>query len=216
MSGGEGIEVRRAEERFRTEQAGITTFHSFSYGRHFDADNMGFGPVIAINEEQVSPGGGYESHFHADVEIVTWVLEGALAHEDTTGARGIVEPGALQWLSAGAGVQHAEHNASSTEPLRFLQLMLRSDHAGEPIYASHEVDGPTVAVVADHAPATVVVTTQSTEVTGPALVHATHGAVTVGGVELGPGDEARLPAAGPYDVTASGRAGALIVQVDRP
>ncbi|HUS21772.1 MAG TPA: pirin family protein, partial [Aeromicrobium sp.] len=174
---------------------------------------LGFGPVIALNEEQVPAGGGYASHFHADVEIVTWVLEGALAHQDTTGARGVVEPGNLQWLTAGDGVQHAEHNASSTEPLRFLQLMLRSDHAGEPIYANHLAAGPTTCVVADHTPATVVVTTASTQIDGPALVHATHGTITVAGVELEPGDEARLPARGPYDVTAPGQSGALIVQV---
>jgi redox-sensitive bicupin YhaK (pirin superfamily) len=213
MTGADDVEVRRAAERFRTDDAGITTLHSFSYGRHFDADNLGFGPVIALNEEQVAPGGGYASHFHADVEIVTWVLEGALAHQDTTGARGIVEPGNLQWLTAGDGVQHAEHNASATEPLRFLQLMLRSDHTGEPIYANHEVVGPTRSVVAEHAPATVVVTTESTEISGPALVHATHGTVTVAGIELGAGDEARLSARGPYEVSALGQSGALIVQV---
>lgn len=213
MTGMDDVEVRRAGERFRTDAAGITTFHSFSYGRHFDADNLGFGPVIALNEEQVLPGGGYASHFHADVEIVTWVLEGALAHEDTTGARGVIEPGNLQWLTAGDGVQHAEHNASSTEPLRFVQLMLRSDHTGEPIYANHPADGPTTSVVADHSPATVVVTTESIAVNGPALVHATHGGISVAGIELAPGDEVRLSARGPYDVTASGASGALIVQV---
>jgi redox-sensitive bicupin YhaK (pirin superfamily) len=213
VTSADGIEVRLAADRFRTDHAGVTTFHSFSYGRHFDAENLGFGPVIALNEEHLPPGGGYESHFHADVEIVTWVLEGALAHEDTTGARGIIEPGNVQWLSAGDGVQHSERNASPTEPMRFLQLMLRSDHAGEPIYANHPIEGVTTSVDAEHAPVTVVVTSASTAISGPALVHATHGVVTVAGIELGPGDEARLHAPGPYDVTASGPSGALIVQV---
>jgi uncharacterized RmlC-like cupin family protein len=185
------IEIRRAGERFRTDQDGITTFHSFSYGRHYDADNVGFGPVIAINEECVPPGGGYDTHFHSDVEIVTWVLEGALAHEDTTGAEGVLEPGALNWLDAADGVRHAERNASETDPLRFLQVMLRSDHG----------------------PLNVAVTMAPTTVSGPALVHAMHAGVTVDGTALSAGDEARLTAPGPYDVHASASAGALIIEV---
>ena len=185
------VEIRRAGDRFRTDHEGITTFHSFSYGRHYDPENVGFGPVIAINEECVPPGGGYDMHFHSDVEIVTWVLEGALAHEDTTGAEGVLEPGALNWLDAADGVRHAERNASETGPLRFLQIMLRADH------------GP-VNVAMATAPATIA---------GPALVHATDDGVTVDGTALGAGDEARLNGPGPYDVHASASAGALIIEV---
>jgi hypothetical protein len=185
------IEIRRADERFRTDRDGITTFHSFSYGRHYDAGNVGFGPVIAINEECIPPGGGYDMHFHSDVEIVTWVLEGALAHEDTTGAEGVLEPGVLNRLDAADGVRHAERNASETEPLRFLQLMLRSGHG----------------------PVNVDVIAAPTTVSGPVLVHATHAGVTVDGIALGAGDEARLAAPGPYDVHASASAGALIIEV---
>src|SRR5580765_6533267 len=85
-----GLEVRRSESRFRSDRDGVTTFHSFSYGAHYDAANMGFGPIIAINEERVEPGRGYDTHHHADVEIITWVLAGALAHEDSAGARGTI------------------------------------------------------------------------------------------------------------------------------
>jgi uncharacterized cupin superfamily protein len=185
------IEIRRADDRFRTDQDGITTFHSFSYGRHYDPGNVDFGPVIAINEECVPPGGGYDMHFHSDVEIVTWVLEGALAHEDTTGAEGVLEPGALNWLDAADGVRHAERNASESEPLRFLQVMLRSDHG----------------------PVNVDVITAPTTVSGPVLVHATQDGVTVDGTALSAGDEARLSGSGPYDVHASASAGALIIEV---
>lgn len=185
------IEIRRADDRFRTDQDGITTFHSFSYGRHYDPDNVGFGPVIAINEERVPPGGGYGLHFHSEVEIVTWVIDGALAHEDTTGVEGVIEPGALNWLDAGDGVRHAERNASDAEPLRFLQIMLRSDHG----------------------PVNVSIATAPTTVSGPVLVHAAHDGVTVDGTALGAGDEARLTAPGPYDVHASASAGALIIEV---
>ncbi len=185
------IEIRRADERFRTDHDGITTFHSFSYGRHYDPDNVGFGPVIALNEECVPPGGGYDLHFHSDVEIVTWVVEGELAHEDTTGAEGVIEPGALSWLDASDGVRHAERNASDAEPLRFLQVMLRSDHG----------------------PVNVAMVTAPTAVSGPVLVHATDDGVTVNGTALRAGDEVRLTAPGPYDVDASASAGALIIEV---
>jgi redox-sensitive bicupin YhaK (pirin superfamily) len=84
------IEIRRADDRFRTDHDGITTFHSFSYGRHYDSENVGFGPVIAINEECLPPGGGYDMHFHSDVEIFTWVLEGALDHEDNTPSHSVI------------------------------------------------------------------------------------------------------------------------------
>lgn len=211
------VTIHPARERFRTERDGITTFHSFSYGRHYDPDNVGFGPIIALNEENVPPAGGYESHFHADVEIVTWVMSGGLAHEDTAGSRGIISPGTLQWLSAGDGVQHAEHNASATEPLRFMQLMLRSDHHGEPAYATFDA-GVSITVPAEHAPASVVIATGSMPVVGPALVHVTHGSFTlngpgVHGAPIGPGDEARISSEGAYDLNASEPAGALIVLV---
>ena len=187
----DAITIRRADERFRTDEDGITTFHSFSYGRHYDPDNLGFGPVIAINEECIPPGGGYDTHTHRDVDIVTWVLEGALAHEDSAGTTGVIEPGELRWLDAADGVRHAERNASRTEPLRFLQVMLRSDRD----------------------PVTIAVATSPTTVHGPALVHATHDGVRVDDTELRAGDEARLTAPGPYDVDASASAGALIIEV---
>jgi redox-sensitive bicupin YhaK (pirin superfamily) len=211
-----GIEVRRAEDRFRTERDGITTFHSFSYGVHYDPANVGFGPIIAINDEQVPPSGGYATHHHADVEIVTWVIEGALAHEDTAGARGVIRPGTLHWLSAGDGVQHAEHNASKTEPLRFIQTMLRSDFDGEPDYRSATVEhtsSPMDFAGKADVDLTVLSGGDSVAVESPALVHVTAGEVRVGTDVLGAGDEARITGGGPYDLSASDSGGALIWQL---
>ncbi|MFL6089411.1 MAG: pirin family protein [Aeromicrobium sp.] len=189
----DAIDTRRVDDRFRTDQDGITTFHSFSYGRHYDPENVGFGPVIAINEELVPPGGGYDAHRHSDVTIFTLVLDGRLAHEDTGGRSYVINAGELRSISAGAGIEHSERNASQTEPLRFLQVMTRE----EPVDVQVRLfgDGDAESVV------------------GPAVVHVTSGRLRVGGELLNAGDEARLPAAGPYDVTASGAAGALIVQV---
>lgn len=132
-------EVQRSADRFCTEADGISTRHSFSYGAHYDPDNIGFGLLMAVNEETIAPGHGYELHHHADVEIVTWVIEGELTHEDTAGNSGIISPGFAQRLSAGSGVQHSERNASGTQPLRFLQMMLRSDHDGSPAYEQRPI-----------------------------------------------------------------------------
>lgn len=192
-------EVRRADERYLTVGDGVRTRHSFSYGAHYDPANVGLGPLVAINEEQVEPGGGYDAHAHADVEVVTWVLEGALAHADTTGQAGTIRPGTAQRLSAGTGAEHAERNASSTEPLRFVQTMLRSQHEQAPEYAAVDVpDGPGLhEAVTVHADAVLLVarpTSAATVVVEGApqvLVHVTRGRVDVAGAALGPGDELR-------------------------
>jgi redox-sensitive bicupin YhaK (pirin superfamily) len=190
----EHVVVRRAEDRFRTDRDGITTFHSFSYGVHYDPDNVGFGPIIALNDENVPPGGGYDAHRHADITIFTLVLEGALAHEDSSGRRFVLPTGKLESVSAGAGIEHSERNASNTEPLRFLQLMTREVPVDVGV-SIHGVEGGRVRVQA------------------PALVHVTHGEFELNGTRLGAGDEARLSGEDAYDLSASGPADALIVQV---
>jgi len=191
-------EVRRSADRFLTEGEGTHTRHSFSYGRHYDPHNVGFGPLMAINEESLAPGAGYDEHHHADADIVTWVLEGVLAHEDSTGQRGLVPPGVAQRLSAGEGVTHAERNASDTEPLRFVQMMVRSTNWGAPEYAQAEVpDGPGLhETVPVHAAARLLVARPGAEplevhAEHEALLHVTRGTVTVDDEALGPGDELR-------------------------
>ncbi|MFS0886644.1 pirin family protein [Aeromicrobium sp. 179-A 4D2 NHS] len=191
-------EPRRSAERYRTVGEGTETLHSFSYGRHYDAANVGFGPVVAINEERIAPGAGYDEHHHSDADIVTWVLEGVLAHEDSTGQRGLVRPGLAQRLSAGEGVTHAERNGSDTEPLRFVQMMLRSTNWGAPEYAQVEVpDGPGLhETVPVHAGARLLVARPAEPIVVDAphgvLLHVTRGTVTVAGSRLGPGDELRI------------------------
>jgi redox-sensitive bicupin YhaK (pirin superfamily) len=213
-------EIRRAADRFRTDGDGVSTWHSFSYGAHYDPANVGFGPLIAINTEQIEGGRGYDLHHHADVEIVTWVLEGALQHEDGTGHRGIIRPGVAQRLSAGTGVQHSEQNASDDEPLVFVQMMLSSDRDGEPEYAQVEVDllpGVLTPTVDVHARADLFVVRLGAgqSVTVPAaprsLVHVTTGSVQLDGTTLTSGDEARLTDGGAYDLSAAGDGGDVLV-----
>jgi quercetin dioxygenase-like cupin family protein len=190
----DAIMIRRADQRFRTDQDGITTFHSFSYGAHYDPDNVGFGPVIALNDENIPPGGGYDAHRHSDITIFTLVLEGALAHEDSTGRRLVLTPGKLESVSAGTGIEHSERNASDTEPLRFLQVMTREVPVDVGV-SIHGVEGGRVRVQA------------------PALVHVTSGEFSLDGTVLAAGDEARLSGDDAYDLSAFGPADALIVQV---
>ncbi|WP_448317886.1 pirin family protein, partial [Streptomyces sp. CO7] len=130
------MDVRRAGGRYPGGDpgAGITTRHAFSFGSHYDPDNLGFGPLIAVNEERLEPGSGFDEHPHRHVEIVTWVLEGELTHRDSGGRERRVRPGDLQHLSAAAGVRHVERNDGAV-PLRFLQMWLTPVAAGgEPVY----------------------------------------------------------------------------------
>jgi redox-sensitive bicupin YhaK (pirin superfamily) len=217
-------EVRRADQRFHTVGDGVQTWHSFSYGVHYDPDQIRFGPVMAVNTEHVAPGGGYDVHAHADVEIVTWVLTGVLQHEDSTGQSGQIRPGTAQRLSAGSGVQHSERNASPDEPLVFVQMMLASDHDGPPEYAQVDVDAvpgrltPTVAVAS---PATLLALRLEAgePVTVPqaprSLVVVTSGAIACDDTLLAAGDEARFTEHGEYDLRASAPATALIWQLQR-
>ncbi len=130
------IEVRRAHERYPggDPQAGVETRHAFSFGHHYDPDNIRFGALIACNEERLAPGAGFDEHPHSHTEIVTWVVEGELTHRDTTGHETLVRPGDVQRLSSARGVRHVERN-NGTEPLRFVQMWLAPrEPGGEPDY----------------------------------------------------------------------------------
>ncbi|MCB5907032.1 pirin family protein [Streptomyces pinistramenti] len=130
------IQVRRGEERYRggDPDAGIETLHAFSFGTHFDPENLRFGALIACNEERLAPGAGFDEHPHRETEIVTWVVEGELTHRDSAGHATTVRPGDLQRLSAAGGVRHVERNDAG-RPLRFVQMWLAPvEFGGEPEY----------------------------------------------------------------------------------
>lgn len=131
------VELHRSADRARTVTPGVETLHSFSFGAHYDPANTGHGLLVAHNEDRLAPGGGYPDHPHRDLEIVTWVLSGALRHEDSAGRRGLVEAGSVQRVSAGSGIRHAEWNDAATGPrARFVQMWVLPDRAGtEPSYA---------------------------------------------------------------------------------
>ncbi len=133
-----GLEVRRAADRFRTSSATGECAHSFSFGAHYDPANTSFGLLLAHNDDVVRPGRGYPTHPHRDLEIVTWVLSGALVHEDSTGRRAVLRPGAVQRLGAGGGVLHAEGNDAwrltggppHDDPLHLVQMWVAPDGRG--------------------------------------------------------------------------------------
>jgi redox-sensitive bicupin YhaK (pirin superfamily) len=127
--------VQRSGARYRGgDGAGVETRHAFSFSGHYDPDNVRFGLLVACNEERLAPGAGFAEHPHRDLEIVTWVVEGELTHEDSTGHRTVVRPGDVQRLSAGSGVRHSERNESAA-PLTFVQMWLASGAVGaEPGY----------------------------------------------------------------------------------
>ena len=127
------VDLRRGTERFVTRTDLLESAHSFSFGPHFDPTNTSHGVLVVNNEDMVRPGSGYATHRHADMEIVTWVLSGALAHEDSSGHRGVVTPGIAQRMSAGSGVLHSERNAGgSGEPAHFVQMWVLPDEPGGP------------------------------------------------------------------------------------
>jgi redox-sensitive bicupin YhaK (pirin superfamily) len=109
--------------------------HTFSFGHYHDPAWMGFGPLRVINDDTVAPGGGFAPHRHANMEIVSVVLEGALAHRDSTGNAGVIEAGDVQWMSAGHGIEHSEYNGSDAAPVHFLQIWIQPDRLNaQPAY----------------------------------------------------------------------------------
>jgi uncharacterized RmlC-like cupin family protein len=182
------IEVRRSADRFETVQPGITTRHCFSSGAHYDPDNIAFGALLAVDEHTVAPGAGFARHAHRGIDILTWVLSGALRHEDASGDRLLVAPGTALHQSAGSGIEHTEVNASADEPLRFVQLWLlgdvatpRSELAALPV----PVDDGTVALLSPTAPTDL----------GPAAhlhLFVTRGTLVAGGTPLAVGDSVRV------------------------
>lgn len=119
-----------AASRFHTRIDWLDSWHSFSFGNHYDPARLGFRSLRVINDDRIAAGSGFPPHGHADMEIVTYVLDGGLAHRDSSGGEGVIRPGDAQRMSAGSGIRHSEYNASTTEGARFLQIWIEPARRG--------------------------------------------------------------------------------------
>ncbi|MER8047851.1 pirin family protein [Streptomyces sp. NPDC094032] len=212
------IRIQRAGDRYPggDPEAGIETRHALSFGRFYDPDNLRFGALLAVNEERLAPGAGFDEHPHSHTEIVTWVVEGELTHRDTTGHATVVRPGDLQHLSAAEGVRHIERN-DGPDPLVFVQMWLAPlASGGTPAYdvVRGIADATPYALPAAGAMLHVRRLEQGERAAVPdapfVYAHVTRGTVRLAGEELSEGDAARVTGAEGLALLATGDAEVLI------
>jgi len=207
--------IRHASERGHANHGWLDSHHTFSFADYYDPNAMGFRALRVINEDRVQPGRGFGTHPHRDMEIISYVLEGGLAHKDSMGTGSVIQPGEVQRMSAGTGVTHSEMNASREQSVHFLQIWLVPERRGitpsyeQKAYAQAEKDGKLRIVASpDGRDGSVVIHTdaalyaglfdqgQSAELAIPkgrhAWVQVARGKVRVNGKDLGPGDGAAL------------------------
>jgi redox-sensitive bicupin YhaK (pirin superfamily) len=219
------IKLRHGKDRGHTKLNWLDSRHTFSFGDYHDPKHMGFSHLRVINEDRVVPGAGFPTHSHRDMEIVTYVLEGALAHKDSTGASSIIRVGDVQRMSAGTGISHSEYNASQTEPVHFLQIWVLPATTGlQPGYEQRSFDvqknrGKWIPVVTQNGRESTVRAHQDMELLVAVLDpgqqvsyslkpgrHAwfqiARGGVSVNGTELNAGDGAAVSEEGALEVKA--------------
>lgn len=216
--------VWRSVDRYRGGDAasGIESLHAFSFGRHYDPDNVRFGAILACNEERLEPGAGFDEHPHSHTEIVTWVVEGELTHRDSAGHATVVRPGDVQRLSAAGGVRHVERNDGDV-PLVFVQMWLAPlTPGGEPSYdIVHGIaDSTPYALPQAGAMLHVRRLTPGERTAVPdaqaAYVHVVRGQVRLDQGELGPGDSVRMTDPDGLELAAgAGPAEVLIWEMSR-
>ena len=135
------IAIRESDKRGNTETGWLSSRHTFSFDQYYDPKNMSFRSLRVMNEDWIAGGGGFPTHPHRDMEILTYVLEGALEHRDSLGNGSVIRPGELQRMSAGTGISHSEYNSSKTDAVRLLQIWIMPERRGlKPGYEQHPFD----------------------------------------------------------------------------
>ena len=155
------LQIRRSEDRGHNKISWLDSRFTFSFDRYYDPDHTQFRSLRVINEDVVAPGGGFPTHPHRDMEILTWILDGALEHRDNTGGSGVIRPGELQHMTAGGGVMHSEFNPSQKNPVHLLQIWLLPDRKNlkpeyeQVAFTDAELRGKFNLVAGPKAPATI-------------------------------------------------------------
>jgi redox-sensitive bicupin YhaK (pirin superfamily) len=230
-------EVRRSAERGYADHGWLKSFHTFSFADYFDEKHVEFGPLRVINEDRVQAGAGFGTHGHRDMEIISYVLAGELAHKDSTGTSSTISPGDVQRMSAGSGVRHSEFNPSQTNGVHFLQIWIQPNVTGIPPsyeekrFPLDEKRGRLRLIASpDRADGSVLIHQNAKVYAGlfngeeaakldlapgrQAYVHVARGAVTVNGVALETGDALKLTEA--REVALTGGREAEVIVFDLP
>lgn len=220
------MKIRRSSERGHANHGWLDSHHTFSFADYYDPNHMHFRALRVINEDRVAPGGGFPRHGHRDMEIVTYVLDGALEHKDSMGNGSVIRPGDVQRMSAGTGVQHSEYNASKEAPVHFLQIWIVPDRAGhapgyeQRSFSREERAGKLRVVASSDGREGSVKLNQDAEIHAALLepgastehaladgrhawVHVAKGAIKVGGEPLRAGDAAAIDDAGKIAIEAT-------------
>lgn len=221
------IAIRPAAERGQARYDWLDSRFSFSFDQYYDPTHMGFRALRVINDDVIAPGGGFPSHPHRDMEIVSWVLEGALEHKDSLGNGGIIRPGDVQYMSAGTGIRHSEFNASKIEPAHLLQVWILPDKKGKtPLYGQRSVAGeltPGHLAKAMEFPSATVYAARfdgGESVSHPLLdgrhawIQVGRGEISVNGVTLGKGDGAAISDESSLHISATGPSEILLFDLD--
>ena len=232
------LEIRKSEDRGHANHGWLDSYHSFSFGEYYDEKFMGYGPLRVINEDRVNAGGGFGTHGHRDMEIISYVLDGELAHKDSMGTGSVIRPGDVQRMSAGSGVRHSEFNHAKDQTTHFLQIWIQPNVTGIPPsyeeknFTAEEKRGRLRLIASSDGEDGSVLIHQDAKLYAGlfdgaeaaslaiaagrlAYIHVARGAVTVNGVELKAGDALKLSDVATVDISGGQQAEVLVFDLAR-